>query len=130
METTLYKKNAKGKVLIWSINILGSYGKAELEIKTGEYFGKKVLSYKRVEAKNIGKANETTILEQAESMQKSLLLIQRKHGYKSLEDLAIDELELAMGTEEEFVALLADKLPNETTDIDDMRKSMLASGYF
>lgn len=130
METTLYKKNAKGKVLIWTIDILQSYDKAELEIKTGEYFGKKVLSYKRAEPKNVGKANETTSLQQAKTMQKSLLLIQRKHGYKSLEDLKVDELELAMGTEEDFIAILIERLPNETTDIDDMRKPMLASGYF
>lgn len=130
MENTLYKKNSKGKVLIWTINIVQSYSKAELEIKTGEYFGKKVLSYKKAEPKNIGKANETTSLEQAESMQKSLLLIQRKHGYKSLEDLSIDEIDLAMSTEEEFITLLEEKLPNETTDIDDMRKPMLASSYF
>jgi hypothetical protein len=130
METTLYKKNAKGKVLIWTVTIKQSYSKAELEIKTGEYYGKKVLSYKKVEPKNIGKSNETSSIQQAEAMQKSLLLIQRKHGYKSLEDLNISDIDLAMGTEEEFVSMLENNLPDETTDIDDMRKSMLASGYF
>jgi hypothetical protein len=41
METTLYKKNAKGKVLIWTVSIKQSYSKAELEIKLANTMVKK-----------------------------------------------------------------------------------------
>lgn len=130
MQTVLYKKNAKGKILIWDITTQKSYNNVEIVIKTGEYFGAKVLHYKSVKAKNIGKANETTLIEQSELMVTSLVLSQRKYGYKSLEDLNIDVVDLAMGTEEEFIAILEDKLPAESMDIDGMLKPMLASQYY
>lgn len=130
METTLYKKNIKGKVLVWSIRLKQSYANVEIEIKTGEYFGAKTLHYKSVKAKNIGKSNETTPLTQGLLMIESLVLGQRKYGYKSIDDLGIASETLAMGTEDEFVAQLAERLPNDATDINDMLKPMLAAGYF
>jgi hypothetical protein len=130
MNDTLYKKNSKGKILIWEINIQQSYNNVELVIKTGEYFGAKTLHHKSVKAKNIGKSNETTLLKQANLMLSSLVLSQRKYGYKSIDDLNIDVLDLAMGTEDEFIAILEEKLPAESMDIDGMLKPMLASQYF
>lgn len=130
MEVTLYKKNSKGKVLVWHIKPMTSYGKVELQTSTGEYFGGKVLHFKKVVGKNIGKSNETTPTEQAELMIVSLALGQRKYGYRSVDDLQLDEMTLAMGTEQEFVDLLQKHLPNEAMDLDNMLKPMLASQYY
>lgn len=130
LEQTLYKKNIKGKVLIWSIRAISRYNDVELEIKTGEYFGGKTVHHKSVKEKNIGKANQTTKEQQAKSMIESLILAQRKYGYKSLEDLAIDAMSIGMLDEQEFVELLQKELPTDATDLDGMLKPMLAAGYF
>lgn len=130
MTTTLYKKNTKGKLLIWEIDHKKSYSNIELVIKTGEYYGNKVLHYKPVKAKNIGKANETSIPQQAELMTKALILGQRKYGYKSLKDLKISDEILVNGDETDFINEILRLLPNDATDLNDMLKPMLASGYF
>lgn len=130
LEETLYKKNIKGKVLVWNIKVHKRYNDVELEIKTGEYFGAKTLHHKSVKEKNIGKSNQTTKEQQAESMMESIILAQRKYGYKSLEDLGINEVDICMLDENEFVELLQRELPADATDIDNMLKPMLASGYF
>jgi len=130
MIKTLYKKNSKEKLLIWEVGIKKSYHNVEIVIKTGEYFGNKILHYKPVKAKNIGKSNETTLDQQALLMIDSLILAQRKYGYKSLEDLDISTDILILGDEEEFVDLILQKLPNDATDLDNMLKPMLASSYF
>ncbi len=130
MSTILYKKNSKGKLLIWEIDHKRSYGNIELVVKTGEYYGNKVLHYKPVKAKNIGKANETSIPQQAELMTKALILGQRKYGYKSLEDLDISTDLLILGDEKLFTNTILLKLPDDATDLDNMLKPMLAAGYF
>jgi len=130
LEQTLYKKNIKGKVLIWSIKAISRYNDIEIEIKTGEYFGAKTLHHKSVKEKNIGKSNQTTKEQQAESMISSIVLAQRKYGYKSLEDLGINEMDLAMLDEQEIVELIGVYLPTDATDLDGMLKPMLAAGYF
>jgi len=130
LEQTLYKKNAKGKVLIWSIRAVSRYNDIEIEIKTGEYFGAKTLHHKSVKEKNIGKSNQTTKEQQAQSMIESIVLAQRKYGYKSIDDLGINELDLAMLDEEEIVHLIGENLPVDATDLDGMLKPMLAAGYF
>lgn len=130
MTTTLYKKNSKKKILIWTISIKQSYNNVEIEIKTGEYFGAKTLHHKKVEAKNVGKSNETTPIQQANLMVQSLITGQLKYGYKALENLDIDPLTLALLDENEIVSLLMTRLPDNATDINDMLKPMLAQGYF
>ncbi len=130
LEQTLYKKNIKGKVLVWSIKAISRYNDIEIEIKAGEYFGAKTLHHKSVKEKNIGKSNQTTKEQQAQSMIESIVLAQRKYGYKSIDDLGLDELSLAMLDEKEIIDLIAENLPNDATDLDGMLKPMLAAGYF
>lgn len=130
MDITLYKKNLKQKLLIWNIKINKRYDKDEIVITTGEYYGAKTLHFKNVKSKNIGKTNETTVDEQAVIMVKALILSQRKYGYKSLEDLKISSIDIALSTEEEFVELILNRLPKDVTDINGMLKPMLAGQYF
>jgi hypothetical protein len=130
METRLYKKNAKSKVLIWEAEIKRSYSNVTIAIKAGEYFGAKTLHDKKVEIKNVGKANETTLEQQAELQLKALLLEKRKYGYKSIEDLKIDIMELCMLDEQETHDLIQKTLPDDATDLDGMLKPMKAAQYF
>lgn len=130
METRLYKKNAKGKLLIWEVTIQQSYAQVYLQIESGEHNGKMVRHEKKVEQKNIGKANETSLQQQAELQQKALILGQRKYGYKTIEDLMLDPMDLAMFDETELYDAILDALPDNATDLNGMLKPMLASKYF
>ena len=130
MEVTLYKKNIKGKIITWSIKVIKSFSNVELEIKTGEYYGAKTLHFKSVKQKNIGKSNETSLEQQANLMLDSLVLGQRKYGYKGLDDIGVSQDTLLLGSEDDFVAMLEELLPIDATDLDGMLKPMLASQYF
>lgn len=130
METKLYKKNAKGKLLTWEVKIVTSYSKVNLEIEAGEANGKKTRHDKKVEQKNVGKANETSLLDQANLQMKSLIIGQRKYGYKTLADLNIDDFTLSMLDEQETYDAILNALPDDATDLDGMLKPMLAAQYF
>jgi DNA ligase 1 len=69
---TLYTINTNGKVKIWTICVKGTKDIAQIIINTGLENGKMTIFTSEInKGKNIGKANETTPLEQAISEAKS-----------------------------------------------------------
>ena len=69
---TLYTINANNKVKIWTISVKGTKDLANIIINTGLENGKMTVFTSEInKGKNIGKANETTPLDQAISEAKS-----------------------------------------------------------
>ena len=108
-KTTLYKRDKKGKLMEWSIE---RYSNNQPDIwnanftgyitKSGYVDGKITTSAPTlVTAKNIGKSNETSIMEQIDSEMDSKIQYQLDHGYSR--DIP--------GEERRFDVSLADKYP-------------------
>lgn len=80
---TLYKISGTGKVLEWNVRVYDVGGTCQIEIEHGQQDGQKVCSRETVsEGKNIGRANETTIEEQADSQAESRWKKQLDKGYR------------------------------------------------
>lgn len=80
METTLYKRNKAGKVLLWTIN----HNETSYWTTTGQIDGKMTTTLPTVcEAKNVGRSNETTVAQQVELEVASKIKYQLEHGYSS-----------------------------------------------
>lgn len=96
---TLYKRNKNGKLLQWSI-----YANAKSYwTESGQVGGKLQTTLPTfVEQKNVGKANETSLLEQVQSEVTSKIQYQLDHGYS--EDIPSEE--------KRFEVSLADKYPD------------------
>lgn len=109
-KTTLYKRDKKGKLMEWSIE---RYSDNQPDIwnanftgyitKSGYVDGKITTSAPTlVTAKNIGKSNETSIMEQIDSEMDSKIQYQLDHGYSRG----------IPGEERRFDVSLADKYPD------------------
>jgi ATP-dependent DNA ligase len=78
----LYSKSKTGKHQIWSIFVAYEYGIATIITTHGFLDGKKIISEKVISTgKNIGKANETSVYEQALSEAKSKWNKKKDQGY-------------------------------------------------
>lgn len=63
---TLYKKNSKGTIQVWDISVLDAAPVAKIVTQYGERGGKIQITQDPItEGKNIGRANETSIVQQA-----------------------------------------------------------------
>lgn len=85
----LFKYDSKGKVRVWKADIaFTSDNEAALRVVSGLLDGKRVTSdWKICKPKNLGKANATTALEQAQLEVKALYQKQKDSGYgETLED--------------------------------------------
>ena len=80
---TLYGKSTNGKIKEWNISVLEmGDGACYIETEHGYEDGKKQLDQRFIsEGKNIGRANETTIYEQARSEAKSAHSRKKDSGY-------------------------------------------------
>ena len=59
----LYKKDSKGKIQIWEIEVIEKDGKPFVQTSSGKLDGRRTVKGKFIESgKNIGKSNETTPL--------------------------------------------------------------------
>lgn len=96
----MYKKDSKGKIRVWEAEVIeiGDAATEEeldwyIEITTGILDGKMSHTRKEVAAKNVGKSNETTKLEQARLEVESLKKAKYDKGYReSIEEL--DEVKM------------------------------------
>ena len=127
----LYKKDSKGKILQWSAagdqNVLG----VTIQIKAGELNGKITTTLREgIQGKNIGKANETSPLTQAEQEVQSLYKRKKRQGYKSLTDLKYPIENEAFGVGIELETWLQLNLKFDTTDLDGNLKPMKAQQYY
>lgn len=78
MQTTLYKLDRKGKVIVWTID----HDEKSYWTTTGDLGGKMTTTLPTLcEAKNIGRANETTVEEQVLSEVRSKIKKQFDNGY-------------------------------------------------
>lgn len=84
----MYKKDSKGKIRVWCVGIQEKDDGVYLVIGSGLDGGKKTTTYKEVEGKNIGRANETTPWEQARKELRALEEKKYKQGYRhTIEEL-------------------------------------------
>lgn len=84
MKTTLYQRTRTGKVQQWTIWVepKGNSGHPEVWIEHGQVDGKKQLTHDIIsEGVNIGKANETTPLQQATLTMGRKITKQKEKGY-------------------------------------------------
>ena len=82
---TLYSKDSKGELRVWSIYTEG----AEVVVKHGKLGGKVQEKRYTAEAKNQGKANETTPEQQAILEAEAKYVKQLKSGYFADKDEAL-----------------------------------------
>ncbi len=88
---TLYSKDSKGNLRVWSIYTEG----AEVVVKHGQYMGKIQEKRYTAEGKNLGKANETSPEEQSILEAEAKYVKQLKSGYFPDKDDALDFQEFA-----------------------------------
>ena len=96
--TTLYKRNKNGKLLQWSIYA----DDKSYWTESGQVGGKLQTTLPTfVEQKNVGKANETSLLEQVQAEVTSKIQYQLDHGYS--EDIPSEEKEFAVSLADKYV---------------------------
>ncbi len=120
----LYKKDSKGEILQWIISSI-SMG---ILIQSGKFNGKLVDTVINIlEGKNIGKINETSILQQIQSEIQALVNKKKRQGYKFFIDIVnIDESDIGKSLE----YLLKKYLPQNSTDLDGNLKPMKCQQYY
>lgn len=85
---TLYKYGLY-EPLTWTISYTGEEGFATITLNYGTLNGKHTITIKEIHGVNIGRANETTPLEQAKKEAEAEWLLKLKQGYKErLEDIS------------------------------------------
>jgi hypothetical protein len=136
----LFKKDSKGNVLIWIVNVVTIGFYTGIKVVHGLADGAKTINEFEVKAKNIGKANQTTREEQAEKEKESLILDKLKRGYKDLDDVLensnIDVNEITTHSyyggivSNLIIFLLKDNLSDDVTDSSNNLKPMKAQQYY
>lgn len=125
----LFSKDAYGNVLSWKISIVNKQSSCSLCIVHGRYDGDKTMQWEHdIVGVNIGKSNETTPLEQAQSRLESRVNKKQRGGYKTLPEEQL--IELKNINMEAQISLLKEALPDISTDKEGHSKPMKAVLYF
>jgi len=132
---TLFKRTKTGAIQFWKIEVIeaspANYGWGI--IKTSGQLGtdKPIVHRETItKGKNIGRSNETTPLQQAESQAMSDWRGKKDEGYKSLEDLGfVMGNPLPANPEVQIACFLEGKLPQFNTTLEGNPKPMLALDY-
>lgn len=102
----LYKLDSKGKVRVWTIEYNDPPG--TYKVTHGEDGGKQQSTVVKVKPKNVGKANETSILEQAELEAQSKWNKQMDKGYRTTYGMSSqNEIEVRLGMAKKYLPMLA-----------------------
>jgi DNA ligase 1 len=133
---TLYKRTKTGEIQFWQVSLQtgdpDQDGSEHPQIVkcAGRLGTDKPTCHCEVirKGKNIGKANETTPMDQAKSQMRSDWARKRDEGYKSLEDLGIKTF-LGEDTVADIHAAVEAKLPRFNTDASGNVKPMLATDW-
>lgn len=124
---TLYARSSNNKIVQWTISII-RYNSVKITINYGEINGKLITAFENdIKGKNIGKANETTPFEQAVLQANSRINKKKKEGYKSLEDLGLQNTEI---NSRNIKMLLNDRLGEFRTDDKGSIKPMKCQQYY
>lgn len=109
---TLYAKSKHGKIKVWSIDVCETDGTVSISTQHGFLDGAIQIDTKNIVAgKNIGKANETTVWDQAISEAQSTYNKQIDKRYRpSIE-------EIPEGTDDYFLPMLAQKYSQHSAKI-------------
>lgn len=136
----MYARDSGNKIKYWSIQVeQQTHDESFIIIKHGQLGGKLQTKVDPIiEGKNIGKANETTPHQQAESEAKSRVELQRKKGYKTLDDLGVgvdvpdSSFKYSIGEDgsDSLQMLLNAILPKSNTDANDNLIPMKCQGYY
>jgi len=91
MFPTLQGEATSGKAKVWSIRVIPRDGTGVIETTHG-YMGGKMQTNEKVisTGKNIGKKNETTPLQQAESEARAAWIKKKESGYSEINEEAVD----------------------------------------
>ena len=116
-KTTLYKAARTGKIQQWTIWVeeAGDSGFPEVWIEHGQVKGKKQVTFDIIkEGVNIGKANETTALEQARLTLERKVTKQKEEGYFDTVDEAEEKQDISF--DEPFPKQLCFYKPKNSID--------------
>lgn len=128
---TLYKKDSSSKIIQWSAEVKQGVAGVNIILYSGELDGKIVETLRpNIQGKNIGKANETSPLTQAQKDVESLYNRKRRYGYKSLKDLKFQDDDIAFTGGESIKEFLLKNLNFNTRDADDNLKPMKCQQYY
>ncbi len=121
--TNLYKKDSNGNILIWTVKSNTN----DIIIQSGRLNGNLIEIIRYItEGKNIGKSNETTVLDQVQFEIDSLIHRKKRQGYKSFNDLDIPVIK----DYDTLESLLKEYLPKDSTDLDGNIKPMKCQQYY
>jgi DNA ligase-1 len=124
---TLYKRTRTGAIQFWSIGVINE-GTTAVIVKTSGQVGGKPTQHREpvTVGKNIGRSNETTPYQQAESQAQSDWEGKRDDGYKALSELGITVIPGQNDRGSALLNILLEKLPKFNTDANGQVKPMLA----
>lgn len=124
----LYKRTRTGAIQVWSVIVMPLMDSTATITKTSGQLGSTKPTVHReviAQGKNLGRANQTTPLEQARSQAVSDWNRKRDEGYKSLDDLGLG-IDAPFEGLETLRELLEEKLPQFNSDASGNAKPMLA----
>lgn len=98
---TLYHKGKGGKIYSWDIFSEGD----TITVSAGTLDGKKTVTPKKVEQKNIGRSNETSLEDQAIKEAKAMWIFKKDRKYSETQEGAQETLKLPMLAEDYFKKL-------------------------
>lgn len=136
----LYAYDSSGRIKTWEVETLDKLTKATIVVKSGLLNGKMTSKSTDITSgKNVGKANQTTVQEQANNEAQSKWEKKKKEGYKSLSDLGavkfIDGafVHIVSGINTDYSSIenfLKDYLPKTNTDDNGALQPMKAQQYW
>ena len=140
---TLYARDSKQRINKWRIHIVEEGTYSLIVVEEGLIDGKTTITTRKVsKGKNIGKMNETSHFEQADSESQSRWEKKKKQGYKSMEDLGYIFVSDMVYTEKEnskkthyftdnsLLDMIDSTLPVDRTDENGNCKPMKAQPYY
>lgn len=129
---TLYAKDNAGNILVWKATILNNGIDCSISFSYGRIFGAKQLDWERnIVPKNVGRANETTAYEQAESRLRSRVNKKKKAGYRELTSEEKNYLNLLPSEDTiKYINYLESIISDERLDEEGFKKPMKAAQYF
>lgn len=140
---TLYKRSKTGKIVYYKVEVTEYVNNFVIRKESGQLETQNPIVHEEevYQGKNIGKSNETTPQQQAESQAQSDWLAKKDTGYKSLADLGIGHQNggvhhgvftihgVVQVPALSFEEILNKTLPKENTDSAGNTKPMLATDW-
>lgn len=129
MTETLYKRG-RDTILQWTVKVVQEMNKVDILKTYGVLNGGQAMRWQRnIKGKNIGKANQTTPLEQAIADAESMVRLKQREGYVTIESLSIDSMKF-LASNYSLKRILEEALPAYNSDVNGNEIPMKCQQYY